>query len=196
MTNTQADEVFAALVAAVPTPPTASVSSPGSDIYPYALDNVQDEKSDFIGELQRLAMSEYGVVFVRAGTLVFEGRKVRGVGGSVLFTLDEDIITSLAASNARDDVLNRVQVGAHPRRVDSSATTVLGTVGSAQRIEVAWGGDECGGAGPAEWAGWTWSRPWLPPTTSSTRPRTDPGRTSRASWRWWPLSAATPQPSR
>lgn len=136
-TDIQSDALFAILAAAVETqPPGGILSGSGSDIYPFALDNTQDESSRVLGELQQLAMSEYGLIYVSAGMLVFEGRRRRGGGGAVRFAMDEDEeILAMPISHNRDDIVNRVQVAIHPRRRDAAATTVLFNLGSAIRIE-------------------------------------------------------------
>jgi len=124
--DAQSDALFATLVAAMEKqPPGGTLSGSGSDVYPYALDDAQDEENEVSTLLQRLALSEYGLVYVVAGTLVFEGRRRRGGAGSVRLALDDDVITALSISHARDDVLNRVQVSIHPRRRDVAATSVL-----------------------------------------------------------------------
>lgn len=135
-TDIQSDQVFLLLAAAVERQPPGGLRyGAGSDLYPIALDNVQDENARIMSELQKLALSEYGIVYVAAGTLVFEGRRVRTSGASVRFALHEDVeITAMGVSHARDDVANRVQVSVHPRRVDADATTVLFSLGSAVLI--------------------------------------------------------------
>lgn len=136
-TDIQSDELFDILVAVVEKqPPGGIMSGSGSDVYPYALDNTQDESSRVLGELQKLAMSEFGIIYVSAGALVFEGRRRRGGAGSVRWALHEDTnIMALSVSHARDGIINRAQVSVHPRRVDTAATTVLFNLGSATRLE-------------------------------------------------------------
>lgn len=135
-TDIQSDEVFQLLAAAVPTqPPNGILAGTGSDVYPYALDNVKDESSRVIGEFQKVGLSEYGVIYVHAGTLVFEGRSVRAGGGSIRFAFDEDEdLVAMDVSHGRDSILNRVIVSVHPRRRDAAATTVLFSLGAALAI--------------------------------------------------------------
>lgn len=134
-TSIQSDALFNLLVGAMERqPPNGTRAGTGSDIYPYALDNTQDESSKVLSELQKIALSEIGMVYVTGGCLVFEGRKVRGGAATVRFALDQDNITDAALSYSRDNVVNRVQVSIHPRRVDSAATSVLFNLGSAQAI--------------------------------------------------------------
>ncbi len=134
--DVQSDALFTTLAAAVESqPPGGTRVGSGSDIYPFALDNVRDEGGRVSGELQKLAMSEFGIVFVSAGELIFEGRRRRAGGGAVRFAMSEDDqILSLGVSRGRDDVINRAQVSIHPRRRDAAATSVLFTLGSAIEI--------------------------------------------------------------
>lgn len=135
-TDAQSDVLFETLVAAAAKqPPNGTLVGTGSDIYAYALDDVQDEKTSLLEVLQRLMLSEFGICYESAGVVVFEGRKSRGGGGSVKFALDEDDqIVALALASGRDDIINRVQVIVHPRRRDAAATTVLFNLGSAVEI--------------------------------------------------------------
>jgi len=136
-TSVQSDALFATLVAAVDRqPPGGTISGTGSDVYPYALDNTQDETSRVLSELQKLVMSEYGIMFVSAGVAVFEGRKRRGGEGSIRFAMDEDEqILGMTVTHARDNVINRCQVSIHPRRRDAAATSVLFNLGSSIEIQ-------------------------------------------------------------
>lgn len=135
-TSVQSDALFALLVASLhKQPPGGTRAGTGSDIYPYALDNVQDETSRILGELQKLALSEIGMVYISAGVLVFEGRKIRGGGSvSIRWSFDEDNLIDAVVGYQRDDIYNRIQVSIHPRRVDAAATTVLFNLGSSLQL--------------------------------------------------------------
>ncbi len=130
LVDTQSDQVFQALLGAVSKQPPAFVVIAGSDVYPFALDNIQDERSTLLGEFQKLALSEYGYIYYEGETLTFEGRRRRGGESSVRLALTDDNIVGLQLAHERDDVKNRVQVSVHPRRVDAAATTVLFNLGS------------------------------------------------------------------
>ncbi len=134
--DVQSDALFATLVAAMDTPPPGgTLSGSGSDIYPFALDDAQDEQNEFSTILQRLALSEYGLVYVTAGVLIFEGRRRRAGAGSVRFAMGDGVIIALGVSHERDDVLNRVQVSIHPRRRDTAATSVLFSLSSGAEVQ-------------------------------------------------------------
>jgi hypothetical protein len=140
MVDATADEVFAVIVGAMSAqPPNGTVVDVGSDTYPFALDNTRDERVSVLTELQKLALSEYGQVYVQAGELVFENRSRRRLGADPVledfFALDEDDnLIALEVSHSRENVLNRFQVAAHPRRRDDDATTVLFTLRGAINV--------------------------------------------------------------
>jgi len=135
-TNVQADALFVTLLGAVDkAPPNGYRAGSGSDVYPYALDNTQDESTKILDEIQKLVLSEYGLAYVDAGVLVFEGRRLRGGEGSIRYRLDEnENIVAMTTSHSRDDIINRAQVSIHPRRVDAAATAVLFNLGSPIQI--------------------------------------------------------------
>ena len=135
-TDIQSDVLFDTLIAAASKQPqNGTLVGTGSDIYAYALDDIQDEKTYLLEVLQKLMLSEFGICHESAGVVVFEGRKSRGGGGAVRFALSEDDqIIGLVLKSGRDDIINRVQVIVHPRRRDSAATTVLFNLGSAVEI--------------------------------------------------------------
>jgi hypothetical protein len=125
-TDVQSDAVFTAIVASLDKqPPGGTLVGAGSDVYPFALDNAQDESSKVIGEFQKLAMSEYALIYEEAGVLTFEGRRRRFGSTPTLYGFDEMSMVGLTLTNGRDDVLNRVQVTVHPRRVDSAPTVLF-----------------------------------------------------------------------
>jgi hypothetical protein len=129
-TDIQSDALFSLLVDQVAsTPPQGTEVGSGSDVYPYALDNTQDESSRVSGEFTKLAASEFGLIYVTAGKAVFEGRRRRGGAGAARLSLDDLTILSVDPTVSRDDVKNRIQVQVHPRRVDVSATSVLFSLG-------------------------------------------------------------------
>ncbi len=127
----RSDELFTLLVNSLPTPPAAVEVETGQDTYAYALDNTRDEASAVLTELQRLAMSELGYIYVKGdtaqgGTLVFESRRRRATATTNIDTfVDVTDIVDVDAPQTLDTVLNKVQVVTHPRRVDAAATTVL-----------------------------------------------------------------------
>lgn len=134
--DVQSDFLFTTLVNSVPRqPPGGTRTGSGSDTYPFALDNTRDESSKILSELQKLALSEYGFVYVSAGQAVFEGRRSRGGAGAIRYAMNvDDEIVALSPSHGRDEIINRVQVSIHPRRRDAAATTVLFNLGSPLQV--------------------------------------------------------------
>ena len=101
----RADEIFETLIASVPFEPDALEVDESPDTYKYALDSVQDEKSTVLGELQKLAMSELGLIYQKAsGTLVFESRNRRAASEGIVDTfMDTSTLSGFNAAVARDD---------------------------------------------------------------------------------------------
>lgn len=125
--NRRADQIFQTLVDAVPFQPVAIEADLSPDTYPVALDTAKDEQSSVMSELQKVALSELGFIYVKGdGTVVFESRNRRAVVESVVDTfIDVEALSGFEAGVNRDDSLSRVQMITHPRRVDDAATTVL-----------------------------------------------------------------------
>jgi hypothetical protein len=123
------DQVFQTVVSSMPIQPAAIQTTPGLDTYPYALDNVQDENTTAMQILQALALSELGYIYVKSdavqgGTLVYESRSVRGANNVAVQTFGNSM-EHLTVQRSRQNLLNKVQVTAHPRKVDAAATTAL-----------------------------------------------------------------------
>lgn len=125
--NKRPDEIFSTLIASVPFEPDAVEIDQSPDTYKYALDSAQDEKSTVLAELQKLAISELGLIYQKPdGTVVFESRNRRAVSEGIADTFtDVSAITGFDVPVARDDSISRVQVITHPRKVDAAANTVL-----------------------------------------------------------------------
>lgn len=123
----RADQIFETLIESVPFEPDSLEVDESPDTYAYALDSAQDERSTVLAELQKLALSELGLIYQKAdGTVVFESRNRRAVSEGIVDTFtDAASISGFEAPVSRDDALSRVQVITHPRKVDAAATTVL-----------------------------------------------------------------------
>lgn len=140
MVDATADEVLAEIVANMTTqPPNGTSFDVGSDTYPWSLDTARDEAVPVLTEMQKVTLSEYGQCYVEAGVLKLENRNRRRLGIAPtlddFFTLDEDDnLVELAVSHSRQNVINRIQVAAHPRRRDAAATTVLFTLRGAVQV--------------------------------------------------------------
>jgi hypothetical protein len=132
-TDDRADQLMWRLYVNSPREPLAIHFSKGSDTYPYAFDNTEDEGVLILAELHRLALSEMGFTFMRGdawegGRLRFEARGFRD-GSPVRWSLGDPQLEALDISDhSLDGIVNRVLVEVHPRRVDAAATTVLFTL--------------------------------------------------------------------
>lgn len=137
-TNVTGDEVFSAVVASVPIQPASIQTATGLDTYPYALDNVQDEKTTALQVFQNLAMSELGYIYIKSdrlqgGTLVYESRSTRGSVGTPVQTFS-NTMSAVEPERSRANLLNKVQVTTHPRKVDVAPTAVLYHLDSATAV--------------------------------------------------------------
>jgi hypothetical protein len=128
--NATADDVIQALVDAMPVQPESESLDAGSDTYPYALDRAGGDSA--LAELQRVAMSEFGLIYVRAGVLYFENRTSR-LTASPLGTFtdqeiaadDEENFAGLVVESGRETVKNRIRVAVVPRTADGSAVVLF-----------------------------------------------------------------------
>jgi hypothetical protein len=124
--DVRGNQVFRTLVEVLPNQPNGvSTTGNGGEIYPLALDNTRDEEVTMLQEFQRLAVSEFGRIWVnRVGALIYENRPYRS-GLSVSLSLQDTQIATLDVADRTRDALNRVEVTVHPRIVDDASTTIL-----------------------------------------------------------------------
>lgn len=122
----RADEALAIILDRMRNKPHELVLGLGSEVYPFALDNAQEERGSVLQEIGRLVLSEFGLAYVDgAGTFVFESRTDRSYIVDPEFTFTRDSLTNMQPGRSDGQVKNRVAVTVHPRRVDAAATTVL-----------------------------------------------------------------------
>ncbi len=123
----RADEIFLTLLDSVPFQPVAIEADVSPDIFTFALDTAKDEKTPVLTELSKLALSEFGLIYVKAdGTVVFESRNRRALSEGTVDSFDDtQTVSGFTAPLARDDSISRVQIVTHPRKVDTTNTTVL-----------------------------------------------------------------------
>ncbi len=120
------DDVFAAVVGALPQSPNGITAYAGTETYTLALDNTRDEAVTALSELNRLALSELGYIYVlNDGRLVYEARGTRMTNEPTATVTLSDTMHGLEVAEVSSTSLNRVQITTHPRVVDSAATTVL-----------------------------------------------------------------------
>ena len=117
----------------VPLQPGATSYSTGQETLEYAFDGSEDESTPVLTEIQKIANSEFGYVFIKGdttqgSTLTFQNRVDRGAVASNAASLTDADMLQMVVHSSRDDVLNDVKVEVHPRRIDAAATSVLFTL--------------------------------------------------------------------
>lgn len=128
--NQRADQIFATIVANMVKQPAAIQSGFGMEQFQYALDQARDYATLVTTEFAKLASSEIGFVYlkgdaVQGGTLVFEDRRHRGTSTESVATFDS--VNMLLADRQRGDVINRVLVKIHPKRLDEQGPGTVPT---------------------------------------------------------------------
>lgn len=114
----------------VPRQPGATSFSTGNETLEYAFDGAEDETTPVLTEIQKIANSEAGYVFVKGdttqgGTLVFQNRTDRGEQTTNAVSLDDDDLREMDPVSDRSHIINDVKVTAHPRKVDGSAVILF-----------------------------------------------------------------------
>lgn len=138
-TNVRGDQVFSSVVASMPIQPQQIETSQGLDSYPYALDNTKDESTTALQVFQNLAMSELGYIYIKSdqvagGTLVYENRSVRALAATTPVQTFSNTMEQVAIERSRHNLLNKVQVTSHPRKADTTPTTILFDLNSTPQV--------------------------------------------------------------
>ena len=125
----RSDEVFSAVLAAMPKQPPATSIGTGLDTYLYSLDDLGDHPTAAI-VAQKIAQSELGFIYLKGdstqgGTLVYENRQSRILAGSVNLTTLSNTMITMDAPVSLETLYNRVETTVHPKRIDAAATSVL-----------------------------------------------------------------------
>lgn len=120
--NKRADQVLAAVVAAVPRQPLGTSFDVADSTFPYALDSSSRATSG-LTEAQRVCQSEFGRAYLRRGILRFEKKTARLAPLSTM-TFD-GTMQALGVKFDVGKIRNRARITIHPRIVDAAATTVL-----------------------------------------------------------------------
>lgn len=133
------DEILTTLLAAASKQPMSTNFDFADSTFPFALDNDESESQPLLSVLQRLALSEGGGhITVRGNTtaggeLRLERRTARIV--PIPVASFSDTMVDLSAPIDRSEVINKVLVTVHPRRVDPLATNVLFSNQGAPQID-------------------------------------------------------------
>lgn len=131
-TSKRSDQLLTTILDALDVQPVARDFDTGVGTYAYALDGGSGQNLTVREELNKIAMSEQGYIYIagdstQGGTLKFEARGARTLNNTTSFTLDNDMYHNggLIVTGGRDDIYSTVQVIVHPTTVDAAATTVL-----------------------------------------------------------------------
>ncbi len=129
--NQRSDQIFSTLVTAMTRQPVSTTVGVGRDTYVFALDGSPEEGLGVLDEFQRLALSEVGYIYIRGNTgnggeLVYESRTDRAGKNVNVATFNETMV-GLDVIIDRNDIISRLQVTTHPRRIDT-ANQVLFTL--------------------------------------------------------------------
>jgi hypothetical protein len=113
-------------------PPCGLAIDFNADTFPYAFDSSRSEDMPALSEFQRIAMSEFGYVFIkgdttRGGNLAYQTRSTRQ-DLAVSATLD-NTMAELEFTYDRDTMINRAKATYYPREVGAS-TVVLYSLSS------------------------------------------------------------------
>lgn len=124
MENVASGTVFSNVIANMDDSPDATSYATGIDTFPYAGDDMQDERTTALAAARKITISEFGYVYIKGdeltgGVLVFEDRQSR-VGGTPLFTIDDDDLVSMEVNRPLDQVYNKIRTLARPREVGGS----------------------------------------------------------------------------
>ena len=125
----RADQLIDDVVTNMSKRPAASSLSVAQTEYPFALDTAKDENTTALAEFQRIANRDLGYIFLRGdtstgGVLTFHDRRRRMNPGSASTTLSNNMV-EMQARRGRALVGNRIRTIIHPRRVDTTTSTVL-----------------------------------------------------------------------
>jgi len=127
--NQRADQLIATVVGNMKRVPAASSLAQAQMEFPFAMDTANDESTTALEELQRIALSDFGYIFLAGntstgGVLTFQDRRTRFNPGSSLVTLNDSMV-EMAPPRRRQNLYNRTRVTIHPRRVDPVGTTTV-----------------------------------------------------------------------
>lgn len=120
------DQILAAILARMPTNPTATSLEAGVEAYPYALDSSAFAAQPALAEFKKLADSERGLVYIRGdGTFAGEGRHTRLLNATSVWTIRDADMLGLTVPSSRDEVIDTIQVTIHPKIVDPLPTAII-----------------------------------------------------------------------
>ena len=128
-TSKRSDELIGLLLNSMTDRPSQYSIETGRETYQYAFDSLKDEGTAVREELNRIASSELGYVYVKGdttfgGLFIFENRSHRASNPTTIVTLS-NVQVGMTVPGSRDEIVQKVLVSVKPVSVDAAATTVL-----------------------------------------------------------------------
>jgi hypothetical protein len=120
------DQVVTTIVSAVPVAPLSTDYNTGGDVFAYAFDTL-GTATRALTEFQKLAISEFGYIYVKRDAVYGEVLTVDGAYSRISATSGVTLTNSMAALDTvySGNFTNKIKITANPREVDAAATTVL-----------------------------------------------------------------------
>lgn len=121
----RSDAAIQLIVDNVPTTPAGVSLNTGQETFTYWGDDLKDERTSARAALDRVVMSEFGFVFVRAdGTLVYQDRHARVKDTTIQHTFTEAHISGMKVDRDQRNVTNKVEAIAYPREIGTTTETL------------------------------------------------------------------------
>jgi len=135
--NQTADQALATVISSMSNLPPASSLASGQSTFPTVFDNVRDEQTTVLREINKLVISEMGYAYIKGssstgGLFQFDDRHTRAKYGDSSASFN-DTMAGLDVQRANDRIFNRIRLEANPRET-SSAASVLFTLQSTPSV--------------------------------------------------------------
>jgi hypothetical protein len=117
--NKRGDELITTLLAAITTQPTATSLATGDSTFVSAFDADDTSRDSVYSVLAKIARSEFGLVFLSGGTLVFQNRNWRAANLTSLGTIS-NTMEDVEISDDAEGTADQFSVSITPKRVDTS----------------------------------------------------------------------------
>lgn len=135
-TDVSPETVFTTLLSFSKPLPQSFIANAIGEVYPYAFDRALEDVYSVTSELNSLALSERGYIYMDQGVLKFDGREVRGETYAAATSIDltESDLFNMRVVHGKDVLFNRARVTVYPRDVDAS-DVVLFTLQDVPKVE-------------------------------------------------------------
>lgn len=137
LTDVSPETVFSVLLSFARPLPNGYVVSASGETYPYAFDRALQEEFAIASEMQALATSERGQIYVEQGVMHFDGREVRAqkYSSALSKAFTEDDLHVVSVSRGKSVLYNRARAMVYPRKADGSDVVLFTLEGDPPRIE-------------------------------------------------------------